>query len=370
MRPPLKRLAIALVSVAVFFGAAELVLRWSGFWYPPVESIQVWNRQEDKEMRLGRSLHENTGRQMWRPRAGADVPWGGTVNEAGYRGPLLTKEKPPGVVRIATLGDSSTFGHSVEYEQSYSAQLEKLIDAAGYDCEVLDAGVVGFTIRQGIERYDQLVREYRPDFVIEAFGAVNDHLPAIQSVPDKDKIAMNLGVGGFWTQLGMSLRQDSRVVQFVFKRVDLARGVTSDVRDREFKKQKREAELESSVGTVDWAGKRRVPLDDFEACLLDLQKRVEADGARLILLSMPRQPIVEKRAPVLLQYSQKIAEVGARQGLDVVDGRAAFAQALAGGKRVEELFADSYHPKPFGHRLLAVELGKVIVARLQAAKRE
>lgn len=370
MKKPLQRLAIALVSIVVFFGAAELLLRWNGFWYPPVEAIQVWNRVEDEEMRLGRSLHENTGRQMWRPRAGAEVPWGGTVNEAGYRGPLLAKEKKPGVVRIATLGDSSTFGHSVEYEQTYSAQLEKLLDAAGYDCEVLDAGVVGFSIRQGIERYDELVREYRPDFVIEAFGAVNDHLPAIQSVPDKEKIAMNLGVGGYWTQKGMQLRQGCRVVQFVAKRIDLARGVTSDVRDREFKKQKREAELEASVGNVDWVGKRRVSLDDFEASLLELQTRVEADGARLILVSMPRQPNVEKRAPVLLQYSQKVADFAARQGLDWVDGRSAFAAALADGKKVDELFADAYHPKPFGHRLLAIELGKVIAARLQAAKRE
>jgi hypothetical protein len=87
----------------------------------------------------------------------------------------------------------------------------------------------------------------------------------------------------------------------------------------------------------------------------------------LILLSMPRQPSVERQSPVLLEYSAKILEVGAREGLDVVDGRAAFERAMASGKRIDELFADSYHPKPYGHRLLAQELGKRIVARLEVA---
>lgn len=368
MQMVVKRLALALASLVLFFGAAELLLWWSGFWYPPVEPIQVWNRVEDKDMRLGRSMHEYTGRQLWRPRAGAEIPWGGSVNRDGYRGPALQREKTPGVLRIATLGDSSTFGHSVEYQDTYSAQLEKLLDLAGYECEVLDAGVVGFTIRQGLERYDELVRPYRPDIVIEAFGAVNDHLMAIGSVPDKEKIALGLGIGGFWTQIGMTLRQESRVVQFAAKRVDAAKGITSNDRDREFRKQLAESQLERTVGELDWPGKRRVPLEDFEECLLELQRRVEADGGRLILLSMPRQPAVEKRAPVLVQYSQKVVEVGVRQGLDVVDGRAAFTAALESGRKVEELFADSYHPRPLGHRLLAQELGRVIVARLEAAK--
>ncbi|MCC6405794.1 MAG: hypothetical protein IT453_01415 [Planctomycetes bacterium] len=363
-----KRLLIALLSVTVFFGAAEALLRANGFEYPPLEPIQVWNRVEDKEIRLGTSMHEYAERQMWRPRVGAEVPWGGTINEFGYRGPALKKEKTPGVLRIATLGDSSTFGHSVKYEDTYSAQLEKFLDVAGYDCEVLDAGVVGFTIRQGIERYDELVREFQPDIVIEAFGAVNDHLQALQSVPDKEKIAMNVATGGFWTQIGLWLRQDSRIVHFVAKRIDLAKGVTSDVRGKVFLERKKEAELDPYVGLVKFPGKRRVPLDDFEACLLELEKRVEADGGRLILVSMPRQPEVEAKSPVLLEYSKMVLDVGARQGLDVVDGRALFQAALAEGRTVEQLFADAYHPKPAGHRLLAQALGKAIVAHLPATK--
>jgi lysophospholipase L1-like esterase len=349
--------------LVVFFGGAELVLRWRKFDYPPVEPIQVWNRVEDRDMRLGTSIHEYTARQLWRPRAGAEVPWGGTVNEDGYRGPVRSLEKPPGVFRVVTLGDSSTFGHSVQYEETYSAQLEKLLRLAGFECEVIDCGVVGFSIRQGIERYDELARRYHPDVVVEAFGAVNDHLQAIGSLPDKEKIEQNVTTGDYWTELAMSIRQKWRVVQFIAKRVDLAKGITSDVRDREFKKELVASKLEKSVGNVDWPGKRRVPLADFEACLFELQKRVEADGARLVLLSMPRKPNVEKREPVLAEYSKTVEEVGARQGLDVVDGRALFQAALQQGRKPEELFADDYHPKPPGHRMLAEELAKAIVAR-------
>ncbi|MCE9592912.1 MAG: hypothetical protein K8S98_01860 [Planctomycetes bacterium] len=364
-----KRFLIALVSVVVFFGAAEELLRWNGFEYPPIEPIQVWNRLEDRDIRLGKSMHEYAERQLWRPNAGAEIPWGGTVNELGYRGPVLKKEKTPGVLRIATMGDSSTFGHSVKYEETYSAQLEQMLNGAGVRCEVLDAGVVGFTIRQGLERYDELVREFHPDIVIEAFGAVNDHLQAIQSVADKDKIAMRIAAGGFWTQMAMTLRQQSRLVHYAAKLADQSKGTTSNDRDKIFKQRRRENEIDSLVGRLDFVGMRRVPLDDFELCLLEFQRRVEADGGRLILMSMPRQPAVEKASPVLVQYSQKVAEIGARQGLVVVDGRAVFQAALAAdASKVEQLFADSYHPKPAGHRLLAQELAKAIVAQSKPAK--
>ena len=112
-----KRLLIALVSVILCAGALELWLRWNGFEYPPVEPIQIWNRVEDRDMRLGQGLHEYAGRQLWRPRPGAEIPWGGTVNELGYRGPVLKPEKTPGVLRIATL----PFAHLATLTRSATA---------------------------------------------------------------------------------------------------------------------------------------------------------------------------------------------------------------------------------------------------------
>ncbi len=356
----LLRALIAIVSIVLVLGVIELVLRLSGFVYPPVEPIQIWNRLEDKDMRLGKSLHVESPEQLWVPNAGAEIPpaWAKDerVNEAGYRGPVLSLAKKPGVLRIATLGDSSTFGYAVGYADTYSAQLEKLLNENGVKAEVLDGGVIGFTVRQGLERYRKLIRDYKPDVVIEAFGAVNDHLPALQGIADNQKIRMHVELGGYWTQIGITLRSELRIAHWMAKFSDDAHPERRKARDDAFIAERERAKIENQMGKVDWKGLRRVPLVDFEACLMELKSAVEADGARLILISMPRQPMIEKQEPVLLEYSKKVLEIGEREKLDVVDGRALFAAELAKGKTVQDLFKDAYHPAPLGHSLLAHEL--------------
>jgi hypothetical protein len=49
--------------------------------------------------------------------------------------------KPPGVVRIVALGDSVTHGWGVARNESYPAQLEIYLRAAGHKVEVINAGV-------------------------------------------------------------------------------------------------------------------------------------------------------------------------------------------------------------------------------------
>jgi lysophospholipase L1-like esterase len=362
-RTVLKRAALAVASVVVFFGLLELGLRAAGFWYPPEdEPIAIWNRLEDQDMRMGRGMHASVPRQLWVPRPGSDVPWGKaeTINAAGYRGPLRPLEKRPGCVRIVTLGDSSTFGHSVPYEGTYSAQLETLLREHGLDVEVIDFGVVGYTIRQGLERYKAVARAWHPDFVVAAFGAVNEHLQAPLDVVDADKIEAGMELGGFWAGLGLVLRKESRVVHLLCRCVDALRGVTEDDRHKAFMKVRKHENQRAYMGAVEWRGTRRVSLEDFERALVELEAAALADGARLVLLSMPRRKKIEKDSPVLLEYSALVARLARERGLPLVDGRAAFQAVLAGGAGEEALFADGYHPKPKGHRLLAMSLAQAI----------
>lgn len=364
MPKPLKRILIATVSLVVFFAALELVLRAVGFFYPPIEPIQIWNRVEDQAMRLGISMHAEAPLQLWAPEPGAEIPWGRDekINPDGFRGPLMVEQKRPGVLRIATLGDSSTFGYDVGYADTYSGQLQVQLEQRGIPCEVLNAGVVGFTVRQGLERYRELVRPFRPDVVIAAFGAVNDSLDALQSIPDKEKIALQVRLGGFWTQVRISVRKELRTAHLIAKLADSSRAENSRERDRIFQKELLEDRMRRSSGQVDWPGRRRVPLDDFAACLEELAAAVRQDGARLILLSMPRKPVAEAEMPILTEYSKTLVETGARLGVPVVDGRSAFARSVGQGQRVGDLFVDHYHPSPNGHRVLAAALAKELEA--------
>jgi lysophospholipase L1-like esterase len=358
-----KKLAISLISLGVFFPLLELSLRRAGYWYPLAdEPIAIWNRLEDRELRSGKGLHQTEPRQLWSPRPGAEVPWGTDerINAAGYRGPLRPVQRTPGTLRIAALGDSSTFGLGVAYADTYSAQLEARLAERGIRAEVLDFGVIGFTIRQGLERYRAIVRAYRPDVVVAAFGAVNDHLPAQGGLAEVDKVMVDPTEQGRWDQLWLDARQGLRTVHLLARLADRLRGLESE-RDLEFAATQRRERVEQHVGKPRFdkqGGVRRVSLDDFRACFLELEAAVAADGARLVVLSMPRMQEAEQQGPVMCDYSHLIAELAGGGCLPLIDARQAFLDA--GPTAEDDLFADFFHPSANGHTLLAWLLTEAI----------
>ncbi len=87
------------------------------------------------------------------------------INADGFRGPRLRRDKPPGVVRLLFLGDSSTFGWPYRYRDTYPALVgERLRERGLGRVEVINAGIPGQSlvqIRNKLER--QLA--YQPDAV-------------------------------------------------------------------------------------------------------------------------------------------------------------------------------------------------------------
>jgi len=352
------RLGISLLGALLALALLELGLRLAGFEHPPVDApVTIWNPARDRAMREGDSMFVTVPRQLWAPKPGAGVPWGAgeTINAAGYRGPLRTAARADGVLRVVALGDSSTFGYGVAYERTYPARLEELLAARGIRCEVLDFGVVGYTVRQGLERYRAVARSFRADFVIEAFGAVNDHHLAQGGLDDAEKIAES--ERGSATGLRAWLRRELRTAHLISWIVDRSR-TDAERYDELFGN-----ELARTIGQIDWKGERRVPLDDFEIAMRELAREVGEDGAKLVMLSMPRPAAVEAEAPVLELYSRRIAEIAASLPAPLVDGREAFHRAVEDGVPEASLFLDHWHPTPAGQELLARALAEAIAPR-------
>ena len=66
-------------------------------------------------------------------------------NSAGYRGVEYSVEKPAGVTRIVTLGDSVAYGLGVNAEDTFSKKLEELMNDNSPDStQVLNLGVPGY----------------------------------------------------------------------------------------------------------------------------------------------------------------------------------------------------------------------------------
>jgi hypothetical protein len=68
------------------------------------------------------------------------------INAQGMRADRdFAREKPPGLLRIVSLGDSFTVGYEVAAEESFSSVLEAELRKAGLQVEVMNAGVSGYS---------------------------------------------------------------------------------------------------------------------------------------------------------------------------------------------------------------------------------
>jgi hypothetical protein len=92
------------------------------------------------------------------------------INSHGTRGPDFQTEKPEGVIRILSLGDSRTFGWGLLDEETYSRLLEKSVQkymGTRQRIEVINAGVNAWSYPQIMDYFRENVLKYKPDFVLQ-----------------------------------------------------------------------------------------------------------------------------------------------------------------------------------------------------------
>jgi acyl-CoA thioesterase-1 len=83
--------------------------------------------------------------------------------------PLLRAQTTDDRPVILAVGESTTEGYGVPRDQSYPAQLQRLLDAAGYDYRVVNHGKSGSTTAQALTSLDRGVA-LLPKIVLIAIG--------------------------------------------------------------------------------------------------------------------------------------------------------------------------------------------------------
>ncbi|TAJ18094.1 MAG: hypothetical protein EPO68_08395, partial [Planctomycetota bacterium] len=163
------------------------------------------------------------------------------------------------------------------------------------------------------------------------------------------------------------LRDHSRLTQLGARVVEGRAVAAAERRKQWFDRWEAQRAKEPRLGFADYAGVRRVDPALFEATLDELRTEVEASGARLVLVNMPRQPGLEATNPFVLEYTALVERYAREHALDCIDARAAFRDR----KRIElagsALFHDQVHPTAAGHRLIAEDLAAAIAARAASA---
>ena len=156
-------LLLTIVSILLGLTVAEIGLRVAGIAPPEVRSYDPVRGWQLRPGAIG----------LQRSEGHAQV----TINDGGFRGPEVAIAKPPGVLRIAVLGDSFTEAMHVPYDQTFCAVIERNLASCplgGRQVQVLDFGVSGYGTGQELLTLRQQVLRYAPDAVILAFFAGND----------------------------------------------------------------------------------------------------------------------------------------------------------------------------------------------------
>lgn len=154
------RVALSFAALLVSLLLAEAGLRLAGFELPQFH---------ERDDLVGLTLRP--GAEGWYTEEGRAYV---RVNDAGMRDVAHARGKPPGVLRIAVLGDSYTEAIQVERERSYPALLEKHLARCAGPVEVLNFGVSGFGTAQELLTLRERVWQYAPDVVLLAVFPSND----------------------------------------------------------------------------------------------------------------------------------------------------------------------------------------------------
>ncbi|MFQ5461062.1 MAG: SGNH/GDSL hydrolase family protein [Phycisphaerae bacterium] len=159
-RMPFRRLKTlkTLLVTALLLGGAELSVR-ARAWYRHGAAGPVANIYEEDPV-LGRRI-----------RAGAVLAGHRrnlSVNRWGFRGPDIPLEKPPGTIRIATLGESTTFGlEARDNESVWPARLWQQLarNRPSLRFDFINAAVPGYTIDRCARVLYDRVTDFKPDII-------------------------------------------------------------------------------------------------------------------------------------------------------------------------------------------------------------
>jgi hypothetical protein len=259
--------------------------------------------------------------------------WGVRINSAGFRGPEYQPAKPPGTLRILTVGDSFTFGYGVAEDSTYGRYLEALLSRPSPACprpEVINAGVNGYNARQELAFIKRIGIRYDPDIVIVGFTP-NDLLLEGQARLVPNRMFLK------------ELVARSAVYQF------LAPRVRSVLLHRE---RRRYDAVMSRVGAEPEAYAVSA-WDSIRSVLGNFQAVASAAHFVPVVVALPTKEQVQAGPSGWL--SRSFRDLQQQTGLISVDLLPTFFRADPSG-RVLFLDEPTKHPNPQGHRLAAQEV--------------
>ena len=269
-----------------------------------------------------------------------------TSNGDGFRGPEFSP-KSPAILRIAALGDSSTFGWGVDPEYTYEELLARRLTSGGRRAEVFNLGMPGTTSRHGLGVLAHYAALLEPDLVVISFGANDARLTLTTAAEELAVDDTWLGAAR-WTLLELRTFQLAR--RLIFSWYD------------PFSAGRKGGDGSSARPLV-----KAVPVADYVGNLRRLRGHATMMGAKTVFVSVcTPDEYVNAMRQTANTLEIPFVDVG-RLFLDKIDevkaGRLypaemAYYRDLYGTAAMEDfwryyLTTDGCHPNRVGHNLVA-----------------
>jgi lysophospholipase L1-like esterase len=275
-----------------------------------------------------------------------------TINSRGFRGRETRTPKPSGLYRVVTIGDSLTLGWGVNDDETFSAQLERLLQThvPNRPIDVVNLGVSGYDTRQEVALLKRNVALLEPDLVLVGFYS-ND-VP--DGLDDEDSSGGSTRIAAPHPAAGQILHMNPRPSSWweaALRRSRLAytvgRALNRFMNRGEWGSAHFSMELDVLHGKDSpeldraWAG--------VERQLGELRLLAESHFAVGIVVLPCREQVMGEFNEA--KYQSRIREIAQRLGFFVVDPLPALAAHRNG---TDDLFIayDRNHPSAAGHRII------------------
>ncbi len=249
------------------------------------------------------------------------------TNSLGLRDVERSLEKPEGVRRILSVGESTAAGAMVSIEEAYPSRVERGLRDRGEEVEVINAGIEAYTSWQIFAWLEAEGMGFDPDMVL-VYVEGNDEQPT-----------------GIVSEHQFQYKVEGTDRELYERRKPLAPALAVLYRSWAYlwlRKQtlRLPTDLPSAreLGPVKAVGEVRVPEEDRAEAFRRMTQLCEGRCEIVVL-----QPAYRGR-----RANSSLRDLAAELGLQYIDLMAAYE---ASG--IEDFFIDGIHPTPEGHRVFA-----------------
>ena len=280
------------------------------------------------------------------------------INEYGQHDDSYPIRKEKKELRILNLGDSITMGHGVTKDETYSKYLEIILSDSINNYQTIQAintGVQGYSTFQELE----VLRDHlylQPDVVTLGF-CLNDITEPFE---------VNKNLGGTGLDYHRVTQAPNKFLSYLLNETGFGR-LIQEIRISQFDTHQAKDDEINEIKKMLLHQDDRVYKAQFNFILNNLLEIISlcyAEGVDLIILIFPYTFQVDSN----LRWVQDILRKEfSEHGVSCIDFLEIFENITrSDANKLQEYYLDEDHLTPLGHKIVAMEISKIIINELKS----